>query len=164
MCKRLFVTVGGGVSAGGQISRSTGLLFLLATGAVAADSNPITGYSTPFVTSGSYPWSYAAASAGSGPAPNADLESAPSGYDPTPYLNSLQLSSGSWAASQAVSISSVTGNFGVTYNFDVDMNGNTGTNLEAFQSSNPPPSPPGTLSAVGYSIPNTPGSLNTIKQ
>jgi Right handed beta helix region len=129
-----------------------------------ADSNPINGYSMPFVTSESYPWSYAAASAGSGPAPNADLESVPSGYDPTPYLNSFQLSSGSWAASQAASISSVTGNFGVTYNFDVDMNGNTGTNLGAFQSSNPPPSTPGTLSTVGYSTPQTPGTLSTVKQ
>ena len=112
----------------------------------------------------SYPWSYADASAGNGPAPNAKLEAAPVGYDPTPYLNSFQLASGSWAAGQATSIASVTGNFGVTYNFDVDMNGNTGTNLGAFQSSNPPPSTPGTLSTVGYSTPQTPGNLNTVKQ
>jgi hypothetical protein len=195
MCKRLFVTVGGArwnsrcVSAGEQISRSTRLLFLLATGPVAAAAPkyiqghyavPQTPQNTGITLGGNYvtltgglwspprlpscPWSYADASAGNGPAPNAKLEAAPVGYDPTPYLNSFQLASGSWAAGQATSIASVTGNFGVTYNFDVDMNGNTGTNLGAFQSSNPPPSTPGTLSTVGYSTPQTPGNLNTVKQ
>jgi hypothetical protein len=152
---------GAGQPAGepGHITTTNNGYYQASKGDSPADANPINGASSPFPSNGSSPWSL-----NSGTIPATRMTNYPVGYDPTPYVSSFYLSSGSWAASQAASISSVTGNFGVVYNFGTDMNGNAGTNLGAFQSAYSTPATPGTLSTAGYVNPSTPGTLTTVQQ
>jgi hypothetical protein len=96
-----------------------------------ADTSPITNSSNPFDSSAASPWVNGGSSI-----PATRASNYPVGYDPTPYVPSFYLASGSWAASVGATVPA---------GINTDMNGNTGSNLGAFQSSAPAPLTPGTI-------------------
>lgn len=120
----------------GNIIQSNNGYYQASKGDTPADGHPIALTTSPFPTTGSHPWTFAQASARLGPAPNTQTRPIPLGYDPTPYIPSFQLAAGSLAIGQAINLSApASGNLGITHTLNVDMFGNTGSNLGAFQPS-----------------------------
>jgi Pectate lyase superfamily protein len=117
-------------SGGGTNITQTNNGYYLATG---TDSSPVNGSSNPFPSGITHPYSPPTGSPPVGTPPATRCQAYPVGYDPTPYVASFQPATGSFVVSKAVTITPLAGNFGVTYNFNVDLNGVTGTNLGAFQ-------------------------------
>jgi hypothetical protein len=117
-------------SGGGANITQTNNGYYLASG---TDSSPINGASNPFPGGIARPYIVPTGTPPAGTPPATRCLPYPAGYDPTPYVASFLPTAGSFVVGKASAITPLAGNFGVTYNFNVDMNGVTGTNLGALQ-------------------------------
>jgi hypothetical protein len=120
-------------SGGGTNITQTNNGYYLASVVGNPDSSPVNGSLNPFPGGVAHPYIVPTGSPPVGTPPATRQVSYPVGYDPTPYVASFQPITGSFVVGKAAAITALAGNFGVTYNFNVDMNGVTGTNLGALQ-------------------------------